>query len=466
MEKNYLVGKFNVTSIVNPKLLLFILTLGAVVCFVGILLIDVPSAYTMLYMGPVVYLVCLTLFVRPRYLFGLGTCILISMYFIKLCILPITTVLGNFTTTVSSAIYTYYWAEGCLYIFLEWFIVSAAIRLIGSHYVKKMQKTIEKEEVSTDKMTFSRHSFYYFALFTMLAIVVVLIGLNTNLLSAFFFAWELEDDTIGASGGAIWFMFKNFVEWVKPLFLFWLVIKIYNAPFRQGKMPMLLIIATISTIVMTEYRILSLITGLTIFGFVLGKYNRFKIIGQVLKLCCLAGMFFLVYELTTHGVDLNQTLGNLGRLLDGYCGGYIVAAASASVQMSDGFIMFIHDTVSANPLYHTLFGNITTTTEVINSSLNATAKGTFYELMVQAKDFFGVFAPFAVGLCIFFIMKMDFNALTEEIEIYRLFYVFCGVAIGLFMVMYTYSMVTNFIIYKCFVWLVIIALDRRITLRL
>ena len=176
MEKNYLVGKFNVTSIVNPKLLLFILTLGAVVCFVGILLIDVPSAYTMLYMGPVVYLVCLTLFVRPRYLFGLGTCILISMYFIKLCILPITTVLGNFTTTVSSAIYTYYWAEGCLYIFLEWFIVSAAIRLIGSHYVKKMQKTIEKEEVSTDKMTFSRHSFYYFALFTMLAIVVVLIG--------------------------------------------------------------------------------------------------------------------------------------------------------------------------------------------------------------------------------------------------------------------------------------------------
>lgn len=275
----------------------------------------------------------------------------------------------------------------------------------------------------------------------------------------------MEDDTIGESGGPVWFMFKNFVEWVKPMILFWLTVKVYNSKIKNGKFFILLVIAFIPTIIMTEYRILSLITGLSIIGFTIAKFNKYRIFINILKIICVAFMFAAVSELTMHGDEISQTFSNLGRLLDGYCGGFIVAAASCSVHMDDGLLMFINDTVSGNPLSHIIFGNMPTTTEVINSSLNYSAKGTFYELMVQAKDFFGIFSPIAVGLCVFFLMKMDFYTLTEDVDLYRLFYIFCAVSVALFMVMYTYSMVTNFIIYKCLVWIIIIAVDRHVRIK-
>lgn len=460
--------RFDLKSVINPQFLIIGLSLGAVLCFCILFLLDVPSAYSALFVEPIIYVIFLNLFIKPRFLLGLGSSTLICMYFIKLCILPITTILGDFTSIVSSAIYNLYWNEGCFYIALEWIIVSFSIRIIGGHYLNKLSNVgLSTLYSCTSKNVNSLRAnpIYYVTMAILFSAIVFFVILNRNLTSAFFFLWQMEDDTIGESGGPVWFMFKNFVEWVKPMILFWLTVKVYNSKIKNGKFFILLVIAFIPTIIMTEYRILSLITGLSIIGFTIAKFNKYRIFINILKIICVAFMFAAVSELTMHGDEISQTFSNLGRLLDGYCGGFIVAAASCSVHMDDGLLMFINDTVSGNPLSHIIFGNMPTTTEVINSSLNYSAKGTFYELMVQAKDFFGIFSPIAVGLCVFFLMKMDFYTLTEDVDLYRLFYIFCAVSVALFMVMYTYSMVTNFIIYKCLVWIIIIAVDRHVRIK-
>lgn len=461
VERSY--AKFDLSSVINPKTLILSLSLGACICFLILFLIGVPSNYVLLYMEPIVYLLFLNLFIRPRFVLGIGCIILLSMYFVKLCIIPITTVLGNFTSTVSSAIYDLYWNEACVYIAIEWFIVSLSIRISGNHYLNKR----EGEKVTSTKSILSWRTYpiYYIAMVGFIGILLILIALNHDLLNALSFIWQLEDGSPGENGGPIWFMFKNFIEWTKPMFLFWLTVKVYNSKLKQGKFFLLLVIAFISSIIMTDYRILSLITGITILGFILTKYGRFKFLINFVKIICVTLFTLAVYQLTTHGEELNQTFANLGRLMDVYCGGYIVAAASCSVHMNNGFLMFINDTVSGNPLSHVLFGTISTTADVINSALNYEAKGTFYELMVQAKDFFGILSPIAVALCVFFLMKMDFCTITEDVDLYRIFYIFCSACVGFFMVMYTYSMVTNFIIYKCLVWIIIIAVDRHIRVK-
>lgn len=463
--------KFDYKAIVNPKTLIFGLSIGAFICFIMLILIGVPSKYSALYLEPIIYIFFLHLFIRPRFLIGIGSIVLISMYFVKLCILPITTVLGDFTTIVASSIYNEYWNEACFYIALEWAIVSLSVRVIGGHYLNKISRYVSNNiEYSVNNsykniISFKNNPVYYFALCAFLGVLALLIMINRNLLSAVFFIWQMEDDSAAAGGGPVWFMFKNFIEWARPMLLFWIVVKIYNLKFEFGKIFIIMGIAFLSSIIMTEYRILSLIMGVTIVGFTIGKFNKFRVLSRLLKIIIGLLLIAAIYMLTTHGDEMNQTFSNLGRLLDIYCGGFLVAAASCSVHMDDGILMFIFDTVSANPLSHRIFGNIPTTTDVINSALNASAKGTFYELMVQAKDFFGVFSPIAVGLCIFFLMKMDFYTLTENVDLYRIFYIFCAVSVALFMVMYTYSMVTNFIIYKCLVWIIIIAVDRHIRIK-
>ena len=198
---------------------------------------------------------------------------------------------------------------------------------------------------------------------------------------------------------------------------------------------------------------------ITLFIYILA-FSFFLI--NILKVTGIALFLAEVVNMTTHGQKISQTMSNIGRLLDIYCGGYIVAAASCSVHMKNGLVMFLHDLQNGSYLFIWIFDRAYSSTEVINNALNPGARGTFYELMVQCKDFFGVFSPVAIGLCVAFILKMDYKASKEQVELYRIFYLFCGIGTAFTMLMYTYSMVVDFIVYKCLIWLLFIWLDKRI----
>lgn len=446
-------------DIFNPGRIITFLTIGAVASFFILCNMDIPSHYAIIRMEPIVYVVMLTIFVRARHLIGLGSITLVCMYFVKLCIVPITTILGDFTSIVASYIFSFYWDEGCFYIALEWTIVACSIRIFGTYYKdwRKNHSPIEKQRLSVRD-----HFFYYFIVLALSFTIIVLIGLNSSLITSIFFIWNLEDDTAASTGGPTWYMFKTFLEIVKPMIFFWIACLLTQSSIKHGKSFLLILLALIASVIMTEYRILSILTGLTILVYVIWKYGSSKMVGNGIKIGALILLVPSVIQMTTHGESLNQSLENMGRLFDIYCGGYIVAAASCSVKLEDGLLMFLHDTANGSFLLRHIWGTLYSTTDAINFALNSGAEGTFYELMVQCKDFFGVFSPFAVAACIWFIFLMDVKSRKEDIDLYKMFYIFCSMAIGFFMVMYTYSMVTNFIIFKCCVWILFIALDRRI----
>lgn len=453
-------------TVINPTRLLFFLSIGAFISLAILFKLDVPSYYNMICIEPIVYVAMLTIFVKPRCLMGIGGIALVSMYFVKLCIVPITTVLGGFTSIVATNIFTFYWDEGCLYIALEWVIVACSIRIFGVYYRRKESPPQGHVENDKNRLSISLHPAYYFITIGFVLLLFMLIMLNSQLINSFFFIWNMEDDTAASAGGPTWFMFKTFVEWVKPMIFFGITVRISNTSLKKSKSIILLIIAIIASIIMTEYRILSILTGLTIIGFIIGKNRNSQFIRTFVKLICICALTFAVIQMTTHGDSVNQPLANVGRLFDIYCGGYIVAAASCSVELQDGVLMFLHDTANGSFLLRHLWGTLYSTTDAINLALNSGANGTFYEMMVQCKDFFGIFAPFAIAACVWFIFYMDNNAKLERIDLYRLFYIFCGLAVAFFMVMYTFSMITNFILFKCFIWLIFIAIDRRIRVKI
>lgn len=458
-EENKLVLNFNIIK----KILL----IGSVISFFILLNLEIPEVYTMLYIEPVVYAITLGVFINDKIIIGNSSCILFIMYFIKLCILPITTVLGDFTSIVSSSIYNYYWDEACIYIALEWVIVAISYYIASKYCIKRKINNQAFLQTKDDKniINFKLHPFYYIAVIGLILLCTALVGLNRSLLSSFFFIWQLEDDTAASLGGPTWYMFKTFVEWVKPLFFFLIVVKIYNSRL-PAKMVLLLGVSLLASIILTEYRILSILTGLTILTFTLLKYKNYAIVNNIVKIGVLVLSTIAIYYMTTHGESANQSISNLGRLLDIYLGGYIVAAASCSVQLEDGLFMFLNDTASGSFLLRHIFGSsLYTTTDAINFALNEGAQGTFYEMMIQAKDFFGVFAPLAIFLCVLFIGKMDAHVKNEQNDLYRMIYILCGTSVSMFMVMYTYSMISNFIIYKCFIWILIISIDRRIRIK-
>ncbi|MGN8791801.1 hypothetical protein [Acidaminococcus fermentans] len=453
--------------VLNFNIIKKILLLGSIISFGILLNLEIPEVYQMLYIEPVVYAVILSIFINDKILIGNSSCILVIMYFIKLCILPITTVLGDFTSIVSSLIFNYYWDDACIYIALEWIIVAISYNIASKYCIKRktdIQILLQTND-NKNHINFKLHPFYYISVFGLILLCIVLAGLNRNLFSSFFLIWQLEDNTAASFGGPTWYMFKTFVELVKPLFFFLISIKIYNSKF-PAKMALLLGISFLASIILTEYRILSILTGLTILTFVLLKYRNHTIINNIIKTSVVVLSTIAIYYMTTHGEISNQSVSNFGRLLDIYLGGYIVAAASCSVQLENGLFMFLNDTASGSFLLRHILGNsLSTTTDAINLALNEGAQGTFYEMMVQAKDFFGIFAPIGIFLCVLFIVKMDENVEKEQNDLYRMIYIFCGMSVSIFMVMYTYSMITNFIIYKCFVWLLIISIDRRLRIK-
>lgn len=453
--------------VLNFNIIKKVLLLGSIVSFVILINLEIPEVYKMLYIEPAVYAIILGVFINNKIVLGNSSCILFIMYFIKLCILPITTVLGDFTSIVSSSIFNYYWDDACIYIALEWIIVAISYNIASRYCLKRKMETQVSLKTRDDKnhINFKLHPFYYIAVFGLIMLCIILAGLNRNLLSSFFLIWQLEDNTAASFGGPTWYMFKTFIELVKPLFFFLIVVKIYNSKL-PAKMVLLLGVSILASIILTEYRILSILTGLTILTFTLLKYRNHTFINKIVKIIVLVLSVIAIYYMTTRGESSNQSMSNFGRLLDIYLGGYIVASASCSVQLENGLFMFLNDTASGSFLLrHILGSSLSTTTDAINLALNEGAQGTFYEMMVQAKDFFGIFAPIAIFLCILFIAKMDIHIEKEQNDLYRMIYIFCGISVSIFMVMYTYSMISNFIIYKCFIWLLIISIDRRLRIK-
>lgn len=448
-----------INNVIGKKGYNFWLLLFSIICLFILFFIGVPKNYALLYFEPVVYIVGLLFFIQNKMLIGLGSKLLIALYFIKLCVIPITTVIGDFTTPISYDIYYPHWNEACLYIALEWIIIAFSIRTLSLKYLNKLEQEGSHLKAVTEIK--SNHLFFTSVTVILMTICIFLLVTSNYLRYEFYWIWT-EDSTgiVSSIGGAKYYIFKTFVEIVRPLFLLGFVIYINSSRLKHGKVVLTILVALLAGVVMTEYRILALLTSVTIVVYILAKNIDKSILLAIVKVAVGVLGVLAVFWLVTGGDSLNKTLGNLCRVLDNYCGGYMVTAGACSVHMKNGFEMFFHDIASGSYLIKSIIRDLVTTTDVINQALNPGAIGSFYELIVQCKDFFGIFMPVAIYLVVKFVVYMDYRAMVEKDELYSLLYLFCAIGTAVTILMYTYSMVVNFIVFKCLIWIIIIWIDK------
>lgn len=421
--------------------------------FIYLLTRSIDAEHALIVIEPICFIVFFILFIRPSALKKTVIFTLVFMYFLKLCLVPILSFLGNYFTIVSYGIYIRYWNEACVIVAIEWFIVSAVI----SYKVRWLYQNKSFSDYKNPQI---------------IKIFVVLLGiiclaemvLYPTLSNEFFIVFGQDNTALaGRAPGIIYYSFKVFLEWIRPLIIFLIISKIYTSQVKHKK-PICFIIAALSATIMTEYRIVSLTIAIVIIFIILSDNNsqKEKQSNIFIKTAVGVGLFFILISSTIKNKTFDATMANICRLADIYLGGYMTTSAGLSVKLANRIGMFLNDIYSGSYLLSSVFGHVYTTTNAINDALNSGAKGTFFELSAQTKAMFGIFYPIAIIIVTDIAIKMQRLFETENILIYKQIYLYCGISISLFMVMYTYTMLCNFIIYKCLIWLLLIWLDQRI----
>lgn len=442
-------------EILNQNIIYTILLFSSMASFIWLCITEIPTQYKMITWSPLVYMLGLILFIRPNKLMGIASLSVCVLYFVKLCVDPITSVLGQFFSIVNRSIVLTNWNHACVLLAFEWIIVAFTIWIRSPSYAKKLAITDQEVKVKNHPQI----KFWGVFMCGIAVVIYLLFPIVRNLLC---FIWQEDKSAVAANSGPFLYLFKIFFEIGKPLLVFWLYWKIdlIQSSFKRKLGQILLIAATFT--VVSDYRILSLLEATAMLLIFLQNNIEKKSEKNIIKVAFLVVALYCVFLLTTHNDERNKSLVNLCRLMDIYTGGFMTATAGLNVKFSNGIQMFFHDIYNGSYILVGLFGKLYSTTDAINSAINASAKGIFFESIIQARALFGPCYPLALAFVTEFVIRMDFQCVKTSDTLYKVVYIMCGFTTAVFMVMYTYTMIVNFIIYKALIWLLVLWLDKHI----
>ena len=446
-------------SVINQNALFVFLFVGAFASFIWLIFAQFPSEYASIRFAPLAYALILILFIRPDKLVGISSSVLCVLYFIKLCVDPIVSVMGDFYTIVSYNIVVKNWNRGCLLLCFEWFIVAFVLWYRSPKFLNK----VEDNRRHTDHQIYIKHRQILFGsmVFCLLSLLIYLAF--PIIRNEIFFTWQEDTSALAANSGPFFYLFKIFFELGKPLLLFYVFYYADTKLKNEWRTFTQLLIIFFTFVLMSEYRILSILEATSLLlVFMMERYQEKNSRNTFLKVLFLVAILYTAVTLTTHNEALNQTVRNVCRLMDIYTGGFMTATAGQEVHFSNGSIMFLHDIFDGSYILGGIFGHLPSTTDAINSAVNSSAKGIFFESIVQARAMFGPLYPIAIGLVTDFVIRMDYHYVIENDTLYRTIYIMCGFTTAIFMLMYTYTMIVNFIIWKACIWLTILWLDKRV----
>lgn len=451
-------------SVINQNALYAFLLFGALASFVWMLFAQFSSEYSAIRFAPIAYALTLILFIRPNRLVGIASNALCILYFIKLCVDPIVSVIGDFYTIVSYSIVVKNWNKGCFLLCFEWFIVAFVLWFRSPKYLSKIEEREFLEYGEHDAFASQHRQILFWALIFCAFALIIYLAFPV-IRNEIFWIWQNDTSELAANSGPFFYLFKIFFELGKPLLIFYLF---YVADKRiKGKRKQIVqfVLIIITFTLLSDYRILSILEATTLLiVFMMRRYHENKSRNVLVKILFIIVIFYAVINLTTHNDALNQTARNACRLLDIYTGGFMTATAGQEVHFSNGPMMFLHDLFDGSYILGGIFGHLPSTTEAINAAVNTSAKGIFFESIVQARAMFGPFYPIAIGLVTDFVTRMDYHSAIEKDTLYKTIFIMCGFTTAIFMLMYTYTMIVNFIVWKACIWLLILKVDKSLSI--
>lgn len=455
-----------IMNVLNFNSYYVMLVILSLLLSIYMLILPIDYSYLAIKLVPIAYTIFILIFVNKNTVIGIGSASLIVLYFFRMCLVPLVSAYGNFYHDTDISLYVHNFNLACILMIIECFTVFASAKYFQKKYRKKLinyQKNVNKNKL----LTFSKNPFLYMILYFFMSMSIVLFLKYPQLrgyFRFFFISNELSFELLKkfekdvSSLGPIYYIAKTLFEFTRPLLFFFILHKILNNKKLKGKKFYSLILTGIAFAFVSGEQIHSIFVAIIcIYNILINTRSKSKILKICLPACVIIFVGYGLYTFSSAG-----TPKMISRAIQNYFGGPVVMATGLGVKADNPIIYFFNDIYNGSSLLVGIFGSRVSTTDLINRYVNPAAYGTFFSFIIQSKFFFEYFAPCTVVFIVKFIYKMDFDTEKFDNDFYRMVYQYISFSVSVFLIMYTFTMVVNYIIYSILGYIIIIFLDKKV----
>ena len=423
-----------------------LLLLLAIVSLVLMILMNYDADYRFTIVLPIVYFLFTYWFFRDdRLSYGPCSKSLMAFYGFRMCILPVICAYGNFWLEADKSLILTKYNLGIFLMCLEFIIIVVSLY----HFNKKNKERIAYFS-SNDKMSLTRNSFFTQVVWG-LSFLFVLLFVTVGPDYFHFITGEMDELLRGEepTGHAGFWYLEDFVcTLVRPLFSFLIVGFYLKNRSLKGSIVIVLVIL-FNFLFVSDRRIYSLlISGTCIYYIILSTNN--KRIRFALNTFMAVGAVFMVYACLFFQISNGEEM--LSRTIQHYFSGPSLnsMALIANERFDYTLIHFLKLMWNCSFFLCALFSSFPGTAEY--ESIFGFAAWT--PMFMDCIRYFSILAPLFLVLFVRFIVKCDDRIKNSREVVFKMTYLFIGVTMSCYMIMYTlhlvlYFMIATNLIYRC-----------------
>lgn len=398
---------------------------------------------------PLFFAICVKLFYKDKIIpYGPCSKCLMIFYTFRMCILPIICAWGNFYIEISKNDYIGYYNIAILSICLEFLIVILSV----NYFSKKYQKRTSEIMLVNNHRTIS----------WIVACMVVLFLMCYFFLSGryyYFIADEMKNafEVEEVVQNRVYYIMDMLSNMGRPLLSF---ILIYYGLNKKGwiGVGLIIIVCAFNLLVLSDRRIYSLlISGVSLY-YILTQV-RSKFVTRLSTITLLISISLTIYMCFYFQIGDGDEM--ISRTFQHYFSGPSLTAIAFAADNRYHYDLF--------DFWKLLFNDFQTLTAIFKSyeikdayvSVFGFGKGIWTPMFAGAIRFFGIFAPIFPIFFVKLVSYFDFKIRGEKDVIYKMTYMFLGVTLSCYMVMYTLELIIYFVLSTVPIYSILLKLNAK-----
>lgn len=433
----------------------------SLLCSIWLCALPLKTEYAFVVIEPIVYMVGLFFVMLFGGIKGVGSIILVVIFFFKLCVMPIVNHYGDYASDIGALFYLNNWELGCVGIAAEWIV--CAICLIWYASTSSSGKTKRRNASNVPGDSPIRHPVLLWATIILTVFVTVCLVVFPNYRYELFPIWGSDTTSLVNGSGPIFYLFKRAFEIGRILLCFYGAYRLSKSGLKHKRL-WIALVAVISVVVQSEYRILGFFVAIVI----IVKYIFVNDKGRLQWMPIIGFLSFLAVAGIAITTDFGRSVStyNISRLCDIYFGGYMQAAASWGVEVPNGIQALLNAVWNETLVLKNVFGEFLPSVQTLKydafSSMGREFAGRiFFETAPLCWKTYGILAPLGMALPIIVSLKCQALHQKEQDSLYSMVYLFACTSTAVFVLMYSHDMVLSWLVNYILPLCIAVYLDRR-----
>ncbi len=451
MVKNYLIIRL-------PKPTRFSKTKGGIllislVCFILMLNLSYDRDFVATAILPFVYFLLVYFCVGEKILSnGLGTFSLLIFYSFRMCILPVICALGNFYLEPNKSDYIDKYNTGILLTCFEAVIVFLSLFYFCNHNRKK--NSFDEVPLKSN----NKHLLLYSIVVFLTLFIIIVCFLYQ--ISYFHFITEeaadvlLDDIKPVQKMHTMWYITDFACTLWRPLFSFVLIYLLLNRKNKRISYFMILLVASLNVMFMSDRRIFALLVGGFCFYYLMTLIEN-KIAKKYIQIsifaCAICTVYYCFYGSMTTGLWL------ISRTFQHYFSGPTLTAMALEVNDRIGIQFFDFFKLLLNNFY--LYIGSMGAFILPDYYSTIFGVGAWTPMVAGSMRYFGIFFPIVIVFVVRYIVNCDYKSQRTNDELYKMIYSYLAVTVSCYMIMYTVELIMYFILSNALIYRLLIRLD-------